>query len=289
MTTSTRINAFLWNRVSQGYTRVVKDKPPFESWRAWRAGHRNHKPVLYLTPASSPARELRSELDGVSAAGAAVAVAGPSSSRGAGGYGTTTGVRTVTAPRTLAAAAGAASTATSYSESAASGSRRGVGVVVAGVTGANGPDSEDGDEEAEEEELEFEYEDVKVLTTALTGPPSSQEWPLPFSSFGSQESQLSSQGTSWSTSTSGSGQERFRKSQISFQFHTPEDMMVAAVQCTLTRRVEDVKNSSKHGVPPSHNFTVALPLDSLFRTETEVCLREESFIRCPVQKTSLQG
>src|ERR1700755_403861 len=142
MATSTRINAFLWCRVSQGYSRVVKDKPPYESWRAWRAGHRDHTSAPYLTPASSPVRELSSELDGVSAAAVAGAVAGlattqgSSSNCGVGNYDTYTGVRTVTAPPMLAGSgSGSGSTRSSsrmvtpYSENPATGSRRGVGVV----------------------------------------------------------------------------------------------------------------------------------------------------------------
>jgi hypothetical protein len=67
MSTSTRINAFLWNRMSQGYSRVVKDAPPFEGWRRWRAGQRDHEPVAYRTPASSPVRELPGEPGDVAA------------------------------------------------------------------------------------------------------------------------------------------------------------------------------------------------------------------------------
>lgn len=254
-TTSTRIDAFLWNRVSQGYTRVVKDEPPFESWRAWRAGHKNHKPVPYLTPASSPFREPSSERDGASTASDAVAVAeiatqGSSSSCGARRYDTTADVRTVTAPPTLAAtgagsmtSSSSGTTVTSYSECAAAGSRRGVGAV-AGVTG-NGAGDCRWEEEAEEE---LEYEEATVPTTALTSPPNSQEWALPFSTFGSQQSQLSaSQGTSRSMSTTVTGQERFRQRQISFKFNAPEDMELAVIHCTFSR-VEDVKNFSKHGV-----------------------------------------
>jgi hypothetical protein len=68
MTTSTRINAFLWNRISQGYSRVMKDEPPTDGWRAWRAGHRDREPKLYRDPASSPVRELPSELGEAAAA-----------------------------------------------------------------------------------------------------------------------------------------------------------------------------------------------------------------------------
>ena len=252
MTTSTRINAFLWNRVSQGYSRVVKDKPPFESWRAWRAGHRDYEPVLYLTPASSPVRELPSELDGVSAAAAAAERARPGSSSdcGAGNY-DTTAVRTVTAPPILVAAVvEAASTGssalTSYSEGA-TGSRRGVGVAAAGGTG-NG----DGDEEAEE--LEYtSYKEVTVLTATLTGPPDSQGWDSPFPSFSSGPSQSSSSsssgGSSRSTNTSTSDQRRKRREmKICLNHNAPEDFGLAVVECTFRRR-EDVKNFSKH-VPP---------------------------------------
>jgi hypothetical protein len=146
MATSTRINGFLWNRVSQGYSRVVTDEPPFESWRAWRAGYsRDQKPALHLTPTSSPVRELPSELDGCSAAVVALAGAeettqGSSSNCGANGYDITC-VRTVTAPPMLATAAASTRSSSSYSESATR-SRRGVGRVITGVIN-NG----DGDEE----------------------------------------------------------------------------------------------------------------------------------------------
>jgi hypothetical protein len=265
MTTSTRVNAFLWNRVSQGYSRVVKDKPPFESWRAWRAGYRDHRPVPYLTPAASSVRELPSELDGESATvtGAELATQGSSSNCGAGSY--DTGVRTVTAPPKLAAASASSSsnTVTSWSESAPAGSSRGVGGVVAaaGVTG-NG----DWDEEAEE----LEYEDRKVLTTALTGPPNSQEWvsPFPSSSSSSEQSQLSSSsGTGRSLSTNTTGQGRFfRQRQISFKLNAPDDMELAVIQCTLTKRTEGVKNG-KH--VPLRSMTYGLPY-SLLDTQLKV-------------------
>ena len=301
MTTSARISAFLWNRVSQGYSRVVKDEPPFESWRAWRAGQRDHRPAPCPTPASSPIRELSSELDGVSAAAAvavterataaAAAAAGArdysSSNCGAGGY--DTGVRTVTAaPRMLAATATAASTSSSssssmltssYSESSTgsgsgSGSRRGgVGVV---VTGGN-------DEEAEE----LEYEEV-------TGPPNSQEWPSSLSSelsVSSSEGGIISRsmGGTTSTGTGTSGQERFRQRQISFKVNAPEDMELAAIRCTFTRR-EDVKNFSKHTYLPRIilPFPIFLKFSSS-RTRSENRLRGESALTCSRAKIFLQG
>jgi hypothetical protein len=67
MTTSTRINAFLWNRISQGYSRVMKDGPPTDDWRAWLAGYRDREPRMYRDPAS-PVRELPSELGEAAAA-----------------------------------------------------------------------------------------------------------------------------------------------------------------------------------------------------------------------------
>jgi hypothetical protein len=221
--------------------------------------------VPYLTPASSPVRELSSELDGVSAAAVAVAVAelatqGSRSNCGAGNY-DSTGVRAVTAPPMLAAAAAAAAastssssrTVTSYSKSAATGSRRGVGVV-AGVTG-NG----DGDED-EEDEGELEYEDATGLTTAPTGPPSSQESVLPFPSSSSALSQSSSGvTTSRSMMSSTSGQERFRQRQISFKLNAPDDMELAVVHCTF-KRMEDVKKFGKH-VPPRSISYGCLTLD----------------------------
>jgi hypothetical protein len=276
MATSTRINGFLWHRVSQGYSRVVGDQPPFESWRAWRAGYRDYRPAPYLTPASSSVRELPSELDGASAAAVAVAVAelatkGSSSNSGAGGYDTR--VRTVTAPPMLAAAAAAAaastsfsgSTVTPYSEGAATGSRRGVGGVVAGVTG-------DGDWDQEGEELE--YEDVKVLTTTPTGPPHSQEWAFPSWSSGQSQASSSSSSSSssgigqlMSTNTSGQGRS-FCQRQISFKLNAPEDMEFAVIQCTLTKRREGVKNG-KH-VPPRSVTYGCLTLDFLLETQLKV-------------------
>jgi len=52
MTTSTRLNAFLWNRVSQGYARVVQDRPPHARWQDWRRGgpSRDLSAALYRTP-----------------------------------------------------------------------------------------------------------------------------------------------------------------------------------------------------------------------------------------------
>jgi hypothetical protein len=259
MTTSTRINAFLWNRVSQGYSRVVKDEPPFESWRAWRAGHRDHKLVLYLTPTSSPspARELPSELDGSTAAAVSIAdqaTQGSSSNRGGRAGGCDTAVRTVTAP---------ASTSSSSSSSTPVSYLGGVG-----VGGVGGDGDEDGeDEEAEELEFEFSgYEEVPMA--ALTGPPNSQEWAFksPFPSLGPEQSQSqSSEGstntTSWLTSTS--SQKHFRPVQIKLELNAREDMELADVQCTFTR-MEGVKNISKH-VPHSHNLW--LPYSKSFLIE----------------------
>jgi hypothetical protein len=48
-----RLNAFVWNRISQGYSRVVKDAPPHSQWQSWRRGHRDLKPLRYQTPSSS--------------------------------------------------------------------------------------------------------------------------------------------------------------------------------------------------------------------------------------------
>ena len=297
-TTSTRINGFLWNRVSQGYDRVVTDEPPFESWRAWRAGRRDHRPAPYRIPASSSVREQPSELDGVSAdavaAAAELATQGSSSNCGAGG-GYDTGVRTVTAPPMLTEDVVAAASSTtssssssavisSYSKTAAAGSRRGVGGVAAraaaaaaaaGVTNNGNWDQED----AEELEYDTGYEDGRVLTTALTGPPSSQEWALPFPSWSSEpsRSQLSSSSsghlgdTSRSMSMSTSGQGRFfRQRQISFKLNAPEDMELAVIQCTLTKRTEGVKNG-KHVLAPSQHISYrCLNLLWIFSVETQL-------------------
>ncbi|KAI9463995.1 hypothetical protein BJY52DRAFT_880589 [Lactarius psammicola] len=72
MTTSTRFNAFLWNRISQGYSRLVRDDPPLARWQAWRRGgtSRDLSVSLFRTPPPSarfPAPErtfLSEEPDG---------------------------------------------------------------------------------------------------------------------------------------------------------------------------------------------------------------------------------
>ena len=215
----------------------------------------------YLTPASSPVHEPPSELDGVSAA-AVDAVAGQamtttaqgsSSYCGASGsYDTaTTGVRTAVA--TAAAAAAPRTTIQASAESAtARASRRGVGVVVVAGNG------DGGDEETEE----LEYEDVKVLTADLMVQRNSQGWALPefpSSSSSSQQSQLSSSssdgGPGRSMSTNTNSQERLRENRISFKYNAPENLELAVIQCIFTKRMEDVKSSRKHVLPPaSHNL-----------------------------------
>ena len=247
MTTTTRLNAFLWNRVSQGYSRVVKDEPPFESWRAWRAGHhRDHNTAPYLTPSSSPVREPPSEGDGVSAAAAAAVAAveqamtmtttqgcSSGSNCGAGGYDTAV----VTAPPPMQAAMTA--TATAAAESAI-GSRRGVGVVAAaaGIAG-------NGDGGKEEEELE--YTDVAVLKADLTDLPSSQQ-----STSTSASSTLWSGGTDRSTSTNMSSKGRPLPTQISLKYDVRgESMELAVVHCIFTKPTkEGVNPRSKHVLPP---------------------------------------
>jgi hypothetical protein len=54
MTFNTRLDAFVWSRISQGYSRVVKDDPPHEQWQAWRRGYRDLKELAYQTPSTSP-------------------------------------------------------------------------------------------------------------------------------------------------------------------------------------------------------------------------------------------
>jgi hypothetical protein len=238
---------------------------------------------------------------------AELATQGSSSNCGAGGYDTR--VRTVTAPPMLAEeAAAAASTGSSssgavissYSKRAATRSRRGVG---GGVVAAAAGVTDNGDWNEEAEELEYDhdtgYEDGRVLTTALTGPPNSQEWALPFPSWssGQSQSQLSSLssssghlgGASRSMSTSTSGQGRFfRQRQISFKLNAPEDMELAVIQCTLTKRTEGVKNG-KHVLPRSITYR-CLTLDFLCRNATESGLRGESLMRYRyrVQKYSFE-
>ena len=207
MSTSTRINAFLWNRMSQGYSRVVKDAAPFEGWRRWRAGQRDHEPVAYRTPASSPVRELPCELGDVAAA------AGQRTRRDG------CEVRRMGTRTRPAVAAAAAATASSSSGNDAPSDAR------CGVPGVN--DNTEGT--------------MVVLTATLAGPSSSQEWdlPLPFPTT----SELSTPVASQATSTSSQG--RVCPWPIDFKLNAPlEDMRLTTIQCTFDR-IEDVKDFSK--------------------------------------------
>jgi len=140
ISTSTRINAFLWNRVSQGFSREVKDEPPFEGWHRWRAGHRDHVLMAFRTPACSPARELPGEL------GDDAAATGPERTQPR---------RQVRKVARRPAATAAAAPASSSSENAA---RCGVGV------------------NNEENNTTV----VLTATLAGAGPSRLQEWDLPF-------------------------------------------------------------------------------------------------------------
>ena len=66
MTTTARPNAFLWNRISQGYARLVRESPPYASWQAWRRGgpSRDLTLALYQTPPppSDPSPARRSSM-----------------------------------------------------------------------------------------------------------------------------------------------------------------------------------------------------------------------------------
>lgn len=126
--------------MSQGFSREVKDAAPFEGWRMWRAGHRDHELMEFRTPTCSPARELPSELGDDAAATA------PERTQ------TRRQVRKV-ARRPAAAAAAAAPACTSSSSETA------VGV---------------NDEENNNTTV------VLTATLAGAGPSHLQEWDLPF-------------------------------------------------------------------------------------------------------------
>ncbi|KAH9988106.1 hypothetical protein BJV74DRAFT_470072 [Russula compacta] len=214
MAASTRINAFLWNCVSQGYSRVVKDEPPYESWRAWRRGHRDRKPVLYPTPASSP---VGSGLASAAAAAGQTQNAYPHHDVEA---------EAAAAPSAAEeeeeeeAEAKAETTATSTAMAAVRVSASG-NAARCGVVEMSGEADEGGD-------VNIGHEDV--LTTVLTGPSHSQEWALPFPTEHSPEA-------SQATSTSSPG--RLRPRKISFKINAPENMELTVIQCTFAH-VEDV-------------------------------------------------
>jgi hypothetical protein len=64
VTTRMPLNAFVWSRISQGYSRVVTDEPPHEQWQAWRGGCRESKLLPYRTPSPPPVPELSKESNG---------------------------------------------------------------------------------------------------------------------------------------------------------------------------------------------------------------------------------
>lgn len=206
MASGEHINGFLWNRVSQGYARVVKDEPPQEAWRAWRrAASRDLKPVLYRTPV----RDLPSVGSGHSA--------GPEPIQTTRSRLQPQSQSPPRGPLNAEEVVGPSVTVTSAKAAAgnASGSAA-AGCCAPGING-NGEGDEDDDDDASMDH------DEDVLTVALTPEHSNtQEWALPFP-------------TSMQSSEAGPLLPR----EITLKFNAPENLKLALIRCTFSR-VEDV-------------------------------------------------
>lgn len=230
-----RINAFLWNRVSQGYSRVVTDDPPREGWRAWRrgvAGHpcrdhgdddddsedavrREQKPALFRTPASTPAPDVPEPqpASGIMDSDQQTQSQPQSQSRCV--------CRRRRRRRDIGRALADASQAAEIESTSAS--------------AAAGDDVETIDSMNHEE----------VLAVALDGPQPAQVWQLPFPAS-EQSSEAASQGA---TSTSRRGGRR-RSAQVMLDFDVPKEMRLTVIHCTFSH-VDDV------GEDPSKRITLA--------------------------------
>lgn len=245
MAAGARINTFLWNRVSQGYSRVVTDDPPQEGWRAWRrcaADHllfgggdddsdaaREQKTALFRTPACTPTpvRELPSGIidsDAVTNQQTRSQLQSQLQSPRYG-YGGRRDIR-----RALADASAAVIESTSAS---------GAAPVAAA---ARDDDVETIDSMNHEE----------VLTVALDGPQPAHVWQLPFPAS-EQSSKAASQGT---TSTSCRG--RRRPTQVMLDFDVPKEMRLTVIHCTFSH-VDDVGEDPSRAHKPSLTVVMLNP------------------------------
>ncbi|KAH9974276.1 hypothetical protein BGW80DRAFT_1303110 [Lactifluus volemus] len=224
MTCSTRLDAFVWNRISQGYSRVVKDDPrTHEQWQAWRRGDRDLKALTYRTPSTSP-----------DAAAAALPVPVPELSNGEEetsemieegreeqgcrrdvDHDDDTTLVVVSTTTTTAAAAAA--------------SIRAPGDVTAPpVRGAQSTN--------EDEENILRYENA--LSTVLVEPLHFRrtclpEWSCEMSQVASTQASTSETTTTTTTSV------RKRQLLVNFDINAPEDMQLTVIRCTFSR-LEDV-------------------------------------------------
>lgn len=206
MASNMRLNAFIWNRISQGYSQVVKDDPPQEQWQAWRRGHRELEPSAYRTPPLTPIRELstcpQEEVPSE--------ILDDDEERG---Y-----------PRndvdysaeTLVAAAAAVATSSKLGNAAAP--------IVRCAT-----INDDADDMC--------YDDALSSTVAV-GPLHLQEWSLPFL--------MPEQSGEAVKVASTSGTECLRSRLVSFRFDAPEDMQLTVVRCTFSRMEDVDDDFSTH-------------------------------------------
>jgi hypothetical protein len=269
MVAGARINAFLWNRVSQGYSRVVTDDPPQEGWRAWRRGAADHfggggggggggddgdddvdaaareqKPALFRTPACTPKPTPVREppcASGINDSDAVTDQQTQSQSESPRcGYGGRHDIGRALADASLAAAA--------IESTSASGA--------AAVAAARDDDVETIDSMNHE-----------VLAVALDEPQPTQVWQLPFPAS-EQSSKAASQGT---TSTSHRG--RRRPAQVMLDFDVPKEMRLTVIHCTFSH-VDDV------GEDPSRHITLAYGrhAEPICRKGPQGCLHFQSVI-----------
>lgn len=254
-----RFNAFLWNRISQGYDRVVKDAPPHESWRAWRRGSsRDTKPALYRsTPTPSPAawRGAASSVAEEQAQSQPQPGAQSQSQLPSGLPRDVQGVNIELegqGPRTEGPVA-----ATERTSERAAGAAAGAAAGPAGCRAGN--DSNRDEEDDDDDAMDYE----EVLTVVLIGPPHTQVVDLPFPTTSAQPPESVSRGASTSSPSPG----RLIPHRVLLKFKAPENVKLAVVHCTFSS-VEDVgKDFSKHV-----SSLMVVRLNLFRRNGTERCI-----------------
>ena len=226
---SAHINGFLWNSISQGYARVLKDETPQEAWRTWRrlSTSRDSKPALYPTPTCSPSpvRDL-SPTPSVGSASAHDDAAGSEreertqteSRSQAQAHSSTCGPPPPPPPPPLLLPPPLNAQGTVTAATGVAGDASGSVAAAGRCARING----DGDEDDGDATMEYE-----VMTEALTRG-HAQAWTLPFSVSG-----LSSE-------AAGSGiPGPLCHKEILLKFDAPENLKLSAIRCTFSRE-EDV-------------------------------------------------
>jgi hypothetical protein len=217
MTCSTRLDAFVWNRISQGYSRVVKDDPPHEQWQAWRRGDRDLKVLTYRTPTTSPAAVPVPELSN----GTSEMIEEGREEQGCRRDLDHTAAALVVVSSTAAAVVVAPATTTTTTTSA-------LGDVTA-------PPVRGGEEEnvlRYENALSADIAEPLHFRTCLP------EWPREMSQVASTSASDTATATTTSLQT--------RQLSLNFNVNAPEDMKLTVIRCTFSRLEEVDDDFSKH-------------------------------------------